>query len=111
MLKKKLMPFAAVALAAVLLAGILAIPGIISASTDPAYMVGGAVADPPTYNQTGFVNTPRVHDGRIWTDKSVEVISGTNDFKVTLSALSQTFQVVEGYEIPADTVLDRKSVV
>jgi len=62
------------------------------------------VTDPDTSADMGFVDVPRVHDGRIWTDKSVNAGTGDDDFIVTLSALSQSFPITEGYAIPVDTV-------
>ena len=61
-------------------------------------------ADPDTSRDMGFVDVPRVHDGRIWTDKSVGVGADSDDFSVTLSALSQSFPITAGFAIPADTV-------
>jgi len=66
--------------------------------------VTGKVADPNTSTDMRFVDVPMIHDGRIWTDKSVDTGSGEDDFVVTFSALSQTFPVTAGYQIPADTV-------
>ena len=65
---------------------------------------GSRVADPDTSEQMGFSNVPRLHDGRVWADKSVKVNTAADDFTVTLSALSQSFSVTDGYVIPADTV-------
>jgi len=70
----------------------------------PGFKIGDRVSDPDTSDQTGFVDIPRLHDGRIWTDKSVDVGLGKDDFIITLSALSQSFPVTKGYSIPADTV-------
>ena len=69
-----------------------------------AVQVVNRVSDPDTSNDMNFIDVPRVHDGRIWTDKSVDVGNGTDDFKVIFSALSQSFKVTEGFAIPADTV-------
>jgi len=71
---------------------------------DYTFDAGSRVADPDTSTQMGFSDIPRLHDGRIWTDKSVSVGPGTDDFTVTLSALSQSFPVTDGYVVPADTV-------
>jgi len=68
------------------------------------YEIVGRVTDPDTSTDTGFLDIPRVHDGRIWTDKSVNPGASDDDFEVTLSALSQSFPITEGYSIPADTV-------
>ena len=60
--------------------------------------------DPPTSGQMGFSNLYSVHDGRIWTDKTVRAGTGPDEFNVTLSALAQSFPLSSGYTIPADTV-------
>ena len=60
--------------------------------------------DPPTSGQMGFSNLYSVHDGRIWTDKTVRAGTGPDEFNVTLSALAQSFPLTSGYTIPADTV-------
>jgi len=74
------------------------------APTSTSFQTTGRVSDPNTSENMGFVDVPRVHDGRIWTDKSVDVGLESDDFTVTFSALSQSFPVTEGYSIPADTV-------
>jgi len=69
---------------------------------------GSRVADPDTSSpdHMGFLDIPRLHDGRIWTDKSVRVNTGTgaDDFTVIFSALSQSFYMSDGYVVPTDTV-------
>ncbi|MCL2402670.1 MAG: VWA domain-containing protein [Coriobacteriia bacterium] len=77
--------------------------GEISPATNTLLITDRQV-DPDTSNDMGFINVPRVHDGRIWTDKSVTPGLEEDDFTVTLSALSQSFSTIEGYAIPADTV-------
>jgi len=74
------------------------------AATLAGIAVSDRVSDPNTSDQMGFIDVPRVHDGRIWTDKSVDVGLGSDDFTVTFSALSQSFPITEGFSIPADTV-------
>jgi len=61
------------------------------------------VADPDTSSHMGFNDMPGFHDGRIWIDKSVVTGTGADDFTITLSALSQSFYITDGYVIPADT--------
>ncbi|MCL2537440.1 MAG: VWA domain-containing protein [Coriobacteriia bacterium] len=73
-------------------------------ATPAAFTITDRVSDPDSSKQMGFVDVPRVHDGRIWTDKSVQNGTGVDDFDITLSALSQSFKITQGYEIPADTV-------
>ena len=66
------------------------------------------IADPDTSSPShmGFLNIPWLHDGRIWTDKSVQVNTEPDeeDFSVTLSVLSQSYTASAGYVIPTDTV-------
>jgi hypothetical protein len=113
MKKKRISTIIAVVLLVTLLSGLVAIPG--SAST-VSYPPEGRVADPETDarlttppplnygEQMGFIDIPRVHDGRIWTDKTVRTGSDVDDFDITLSALSQSFPINSGYAIPTDTV-------
>jgi hypothetical protein len=83
---------------------ILANPVATAANAEEAGFTSlGRVVDDPTGGVTGFTNTI-TQDGRIWTDKSVAEGDGNYDFKVTFSALSQAFEVAQGYQVPADTV-------
>jgi len=79
-------------------------PNNLYASALDTLTISGRITDPDTSTTMGFVDVPRVHDGRIWTDKSVTQGGEADDFTVTLSALSQSFSITEGYAIPADTV-------
>jgi uncharacterized protein YegL len=108
MKKKRISNIIAIVLLVTLLGGLVAIPG--SASTVSLTFIE-RISDPDTRNDygppstTGFTDTPD-QDGRIWTDKTVR--DGSNpdrdDFIVTLSALSQSFPLYNGYQIPTDTV-------
>ena len=84
-----------------------ALPGTALAENDQTYTIvpGSGISDPDTSAPAnmGFNDTPGQHDGRIWTDKSVDTGPG-QDFTITLSALSQSFPIRDGYAIPADTV-------
>jgi len=66
------------------------------------------VADPNTSTPAfmGFLDIPKLHDGRIWTDKSVMVDTDlrADDFMISLSALSQSFSLYDGFVVPTDTV-------
>jgi len=68
---------------------------------------------PPNQTQMGFIELLKIHDGRIWTDKTVRTSGGfggfpaatqPDEFVVTFSALSQISPQMEGYQIPTDTV-------
>ncbi|MCL2819975.1 MAG: VWA domain-containing protein [Oscillospiraceae bacterium] len=88
----------------------VATPFITSLASTLFYSIdyAGREADPDTSAPAnmGFLDIPKLHDGRIWTDKSVNVNTapGADDFIVTLSALSQSFSLYDGYVIPTDTV-------
>ena len=73
-----------------LIAAVHAPPGASYAADSGKFTLdaGSRVADPVTMDKHGFLDTPRLHDGRIWTDKSVVVNASGDDFTVTLSALS-----------------------
>ena len=107
MKRKRISTTIAVVLLITLLSGLVAIPGMANTINYPPV---GRVSDPPTDAQTpnedqmGFMDVIRVHDGRIWTDKTVRNGSDVDDFNITLSALSQSFPLVSGYAIPTDTV-------
>jgi len=115
MKKKRISTIVAVILLIALLSGLVAIPGMANTIVYPPV---NRVADPvtdarlapsatPPLNygeQMGFIDIPRVHDGRIWTDKTVRTGSDVDDFDITLSALSQSFPLTSGYAIPTDTV-------
>ena len=96
--------------ASLLITTVFAVTLAVHADGNPGYTVkiDSRVADPDTSAPVhrGFLDTARLHDGRIWTDKSVSVNTGegADDFTVTLSALSQSFPISEGYVVPADTV-------
>jgi len=62
------------------------------------------IVDPDTSANMGWLDIPRIQDGRIWTDKSINLGTADDEFNITLSALSQSFPVTSGYAIPADTV-------
>jgi len=86
------------------------VPLYMSYAESPSFIIDyeSRVADPDTSSPSnmGFLNIPRLHDGRVWTDKSVQVNPdpGADDFIVTLSALSQSFSLSENYVVPTDTV-------
>jgi len=80
----------------------LAADGIAPASA--LLTISEQVADPDTSTDMGWLDIPRIQDGRIWTDKSVVLGTADDEFDVTLSALSQSFPITSGYAIPADTV-------
>jgi len=111
MKKKRISSIIAVVLLFTLMAGLVAIPG--SASIVSLQVVD-KVWDPDTDAtstdrdtravQMGFIDVPHLHDGRIWTDKTVRDGISDDDFNITLSALSQSFPITYGYAIPTDTV-------
>jgi len=88
----------------------LHIPQNTSHATTPELIIdySNRVADPDTSSPAhmGFLDIPWLHDGRIWTDKSVRVNTepDADDFSVTLSVLSQSYTASTGYVIPTDTV-------
>ena len=107
MKKKRISTIVAVVLLITLLSGIVALPGLANTIT---YDILNRVSDPDTSarpgfeDQMGFIDVLHVHDGRIWTDKTVRNGSDVDDFNITLSALSQSFPLTSGYAIPTDTV-------
>ena len=106
--KKSLKKALSILLAVTLLTSILAayaMPRTLGAGDAPDFTVDPAsrVADPDTRNTMGFLNSS-AHDGRVWTDKTVEKDANSDGFLVTLSALSQVFPATESYVVPADTV-------
>ncbi|MCL2662334.1 MAG: VWA domain-containing protein [Oscillospiraceae bacterium] len=114
MKRKRISTIVAVVLIITLLSGFLVIPGSaniivyppVDRVSDPATDARLTTPAPPLNygEQMGFIDIPRVHDGRIWTDKTVRNGSDTDDFDITLSALSQSFPLTSGYAIPTDTV-------
>ena len=94
--------------AAIFISMIVPIRSSIAATSDQSIEYGERLADPGTSSASdmGFLDIPRLHDGRVWTDKSVSVNTGedADDFTVTLSALSQSFFLSDGYVVPTDTV-------
>ncbi|MCL2222031.1 MAG: VWA domain-containing protein [Oscillospiraceae bacterium] len=101
--RKKNFRLMAIVLCVVLVAGTAA-PAALANPTQ--IQIRERVADPETQAPEfmHFSDIPLVTDGRVWTDKSVRTGSGTDDFEVTLSALSQTFPLMAGYAIPSDIV-------
>jgi len=115
--RKKVLVVATV-LIVTLLSGIL-LPGFVAALPGMPFDVVDKIADPDTWGrppnqrQMGFIELPRIHDGRIWTDKTVRTSGGfggipaatqPDEFVVTFSALSQVSPLMDGYQIPTDTV-------
>ena len=103
MAKKRLIGFMALILCGVMLLGISPQATLASVSAQ-SINITNRVADPDTSNNTGFIDIHRLHDGRIWTDKTVQEGSADDEFNITLSALAQSFPLTTGYAIPADTV-------
>jgi hypothetical protein len=103
MTKKRLIGFMALILCGVMLLGLSPQATLASVSVQ-SINITNRVADPDTSNNTGFIDIHRLHDGRIWTDKTVQEGTADDEFDITLSALAQSFPLTEGYAIPADTV-------
>jgi len=98
-----------ISVTALLIAFVSILSAIVLANTpDTEIEYDSRVADPDTStpSEMGFSDIPWLHDGRIWTDKSVlaNTEPGANDFTVTLSALSQSYPLYDGYIVPTDTV-------
>ena len=116
MKKKRISTIFAVILIVTLLSSFVTIPVLANTLSFPTYPVISRVVDPdtsarqapppPLGEQMGFIDIPRVHDGRIWTDKTVlhGYSPDVDDFDIILSALSQSFPLSSGYAIPTDTV-------